>query len=124
MMSTIIQQTQIDIQLAIVSNSLYGTQRSYQYYYTVRNTVSGSDTQDSYLGGSMVDVTICPLCNQLSTQNKPIDTTNFQITTTTKGLTSLCNPNPCQNGGLCSINKKKNRYQCFCPEGFTGKKEI
>ncbi|XP_034427379.1 hyaluronan-binding protein 2-like [Hippoglossus hippoglossus] len=32
---------------------------------------------------------------------------------------SPCEPNPCQNGGVC--NQGERRYHCTCPEGFTGR---
>jgi hypothetical protein len=30
-----------------------------------------------------------------------------------------CDPNPCQNGGTCSIGFKI-AFSCFCPENFNG----
>ncbi|KAJ4941223.1 hypothetical protein JOQ06_027510 [Pogonophryne albipinna] len=32
---------------------------------------------------------------------------------------SVCEPNPCQNGGSC--RKGNRRLRCFCPDGFTGR---
>ncbi|XP_063748914.1 hyaluronan-binding protein 2-like isoform X1 [Eleginops maclovinus] len=32
---------------------------------------------------------------------------------------SVCEPNPCLNGGSCS--KGIRRFRCFCPDGYTGK---
>jgi hypothetical protein len=123
MFTTIIKQSQIDIQAAIVSNSLYGTQSSFQYYYIFRNIASGLDLSDSFLNETETYFTFCTFCNRISTSNKPMQTTNLIFKTTTPPP-SICNPNPCRNGGLCSKNVKKNRYLCFCPVGFTGNIEI
>ncbi|XP_034070204.1 hyaluronan-binding protein 2-like [Gymnodraco acuticeps] len=32
---------------------------------------------------------------------------------------SVCEPNPCQNGGSC--RKGNRRLRCFCPDGYTGR---
>uniref|UniRef100_A0AAQ4QGR0 trypsin n=1 Tax=Gasterosteus aculeatus aculeatus TaxID=481459 RepID=A0AAQ4QGR0_GASAC len=33
---------------------------------------------------------------------------------------SRCRPNPCQNGGSC-MSPKRSSFQCFCPDGYSGK---
>ena len=35
---------------------------------------------------------------------------------------TFCAPNPCMNGGSCSLNdQSQGGYQCSCPDGYTGK---
>jgi hypothetical protein len=122
MLTVINEQTQIDIKAAIVSNSLYGTQRSFQYFYVFQNIVSGSDLEDSFLKEN-ITFTLCPSCNKNIKNNNQemFGTTDLNVKTTTTPSPSLCYPNPCLNGGLCTINEKKQKYLCSCREGFTGK---
>ena len=48
------------------------------------------------------------------------ETTTTTLTTTTAATTlnPLCNPNPCQNGGVCVLLDET--FECDCPFGFTG----
>ncbi|XP_039770251.1 hyaluronan-binding protein 2 isoform X2 [Ornithorhynchus anatinus] len=32
-----------------------------------------------------------------------------------------CRPNPCQNGGVCSRHRRRSKFTCDCPVGFSGK---
>ena len=34
-------------------------------------------------------------------------------------FTDACDPNPCENNGICKANEDK--YTCKCPVGFHGK---
>lgn len=34
--------------------------------------------------------------------------------------TATCTPNPCQNGGSCTLNDDSSSYTCECPTGYTG----
>ncbi|KAF4071452.1 hypothetical protein AMELA_G00273420 [Ameiurus melas] len=35
---------------------------------------------------------------------------------------SLCNPNPCKNGGVCTAVPYRDSFECMCPDAFTGAK--
>lgn len=35
---------------------------------------------------------------------------------------SLCNPNPCKNGGVCTAVPYQRSFECVCPDAFTGAK--
>jgi len=41
------------------------------------------------------------------------------IATTVAPLNQVCNPNPCQNGGICNA-QDWNVYTCICPTNFFG----
>ena len=34
---------------------------------------------------------------------------------------SFCNPNPCKNGGICTLTEDKSNYTCACTSNFTGR---
>lgn len=31
----------------------------------------------------------------------------------------VCDPNPCENGGVCLSGLSDNSFSCECPDGFT-----
>ncbi|KAI5087956.1 hepatocyte growth factor activator-like [Silurus meridionalis] len=35
---------------------------------------------------------------------------------------SLCSPNPCKNGGMCTAVPYRRSFECVCPDAFTGAK--
>nr|KAF6440392.1 EGF like repeats and discoidin domains 3 [Rousettus aegyptiacus] len=32
----------------------------------------------------------------------------------------ICDPNPCENGGICLSGLSEDSFSCECPDGFTG----
>ncbi|XP_029522865.1 hepatocyte growth factor activator isoform X1 [Oncorhynchus nerka] len=36
-------------------------------------------------------------------------------------FTDLCQVNPCQNGGICTLVPHRRSFECSCPENFTGR---
>ena len=47
--------------------------------------------------------------------------THTHTHTDSNPTSSPCDPNPCQNGGTCSISKdSSSSYQCSCIRGYTG----
>lgn len=32
----------------------------------------------------------------------------------------ICEPNPCENGGICLSGLSDDSFSCKCPDGFTG----
>ena len=62
---------------------------------------------------NVIDITLCPACNNLQTEGKTIPTTSMQPQ-------NECSPNPCKNGGSCLIGLS-NDYSCLCLDGYKGK---
>ncbi|XP_067134572.1 protein jagged-1-like [Centruroides vittatus] len=54
-------------------------------------------------------------------EEEVIQTTGPEVISTSEPNDDACNPNPCQNGGICKINKHE-RFECKCPKGTKGKR--
>ena len=53
----------------------------------------------------------CENCNNYQTEG-PFSTTQLP--------SQSCNPNPCKNGGFCTVNKAQNISICLCSSLYTG----
>lgn len=49
--------------------------------------------------------------------NSKIDMKSQTLTFCSPG--DICNPNPCENGGICLSGLADGSFSCECPEGFT-----
>jgi hypothetical protein len=57
-------------------------------------------------------------CQPIANTNKQTDTKTGNGDGVADSTVKLCDPNPCENNGTCSI--KANYYVCTCKEGFSG----
>ncbi|KAK3523466.1 hypothetical protein QTP86_033597, partial [Hemibagrus guttatus] len=49
-------------------------------------------------------------------------TSRFNVAFLSISTRSLCNPNPCKNGGVCTEVPYRRSFECMCPDAFTGAK--
>ena len=87
MLTTLVNETQVDFNTAIIYNEFTNTQ-TYEHVYLVRNGITGNDIMEE-----SDDIIL----------NDP------------------CSPNPCLNGGSCSLGFG-NVAACYCLASFAGKK--
>ena len=57
-------------------------------------------------------MTTTPILTETSSTSLMTSATTTELTTS---LNQPCNPNPCQNGGVCIILDEK--FECECPPG-------
>ena len=94
MFTKVIFGSQVDIQAAIISDSQLGIQKSFQYYYDIKDIIAGPDINDEYANATMPNITLCPLCESGQTQHRQLATSTLDHLTTTTPPIGLCYPNP------------------------------